>query len=63
MGVLRRWGLYKWLVMPMGLKNVPAIHQHHVTAALRSLISKICHVYLDDIIIWSDTIDEHERNI
>jgi len=27
-------GLYEWLVMPMGLKNAPAIHQQCVTAAL-----------------------------
>jgi hypothetical protein len=56
-------GLYEWLVMPMGLKNAPAIHQQHVTAALRLLISKICHIYLDDIVIWSNSVDEHERNV
>ena len=31
--------------------------------ALRHLIGKICHVYLDDIIIWSQTVEEHIRNI
>ena len=57
------FGLYEWLVMPMGLKNAPAIHQQRVTKALGSLIGKICHIYLDDIIIWSNSIEEHERNI
>lgn len=30
---------------------------------LRYLIGKICHVYLDDIIIWSQMMAEHEQNI
>jgi hypothetical protein len=34
-----------------------------MTAALRHLIGKICHVYLDDIIIWSQTLEEHEANV
>ena len=33
-------GLYKWLVMPMGLQNSPAIHQRRVTAALWKYIRK-----------------------
>ena len=49
--------------MPMGLHNSPAIHQRQVTSALRALIGRICHVYLDDIIIWSDSLEEHERNV
>jgi len=56
-------GLYEWLIMPMGLKNVPAIHQRHITLALRQYIGKICHIYLDDIVIWSDSIEQHEQNV
>ena len=33
-----------------------------MTDALRELISKICHVYLDYVIIWSQTLEEHEHN-
>ena len=57
------WGLYEWVVMPMGIKNAPAIHQRRVTAALRPFIGRICHVYLDDIVIWSKTIDTHVQNV
>jgi hypothetical protein len=57
------WGTYEWTVMPMGVHNAPAFHQHHMVTALHHLIGKICHVYLDDIIIWSQTLDEHERNV
>jgi hypothetical protein len=57
------WGLYEWTVMPMGGCNAPSTHQRRMTDALRELIGQICHVYLDDIIIWSQTIEEHEKNV
>lgn len=31
--------------------------------ALRPFIGTICHVYLDDIIIWSQNLEEHRRNV
>jgi len=34
-----------------------------MTQALLPLIGKICHVYMDDIIIWSNIVEEHEENI
>jgi hypothetical protein len=51
------FGLFKWMVMPMGLRNALAIHQHCVTSVLHPYIGKICHIYLDNIIVWSDLID------
>ena len=57
------WGLYEWTVMPMGGCNAPSTHQRQMTDALRHLIGKICHVYLDNIIIWSQTVEEHEQNV
>jgi len=57
------WGLYEWKVMPMGGCNAPSTHQRRMTDALRHLIGKICHVYLDDIIIWSQTVEEHKKNV
>src|ERR1700678_1828104 len=39
--------------MPMGLRNAPSIHQRRVTHALWDLLGHICHIYLDDIIVWS----------
>ena len=56
-------GAFEWLVMPMGFRNAPAIHQRRVAMALQKHIGKICHVYLDDIIIWSQTAEEHIRNV
>ena len=57
------FGLYEWTAMPQGLKNVPPIHQCQMNAALRPLIGKICHIYIDDIIIWSDMVAEHVKHI
>ena len=53
------WGLYEWVVMPMGIKNTPAIHQHRITLVLCPHIGRICHVYMDDITIWSQNLDKH----
>lgn len=57
------FGLFEWTVMPMGCRNAPATHQRRMFSALRPFIGKICHVYLDDIIIWSQTLQEHIRNV
>ena len=57
------WGLYEWVVMPMGIKNAPAIHQRRLSVTLREHIGKICHVYVDDIAIWSKSIEEHHVNV
>jgi len=55
--------LWEWVVMHMGLQNSPVTHQRHVMMALRDLIGQICHVYLNDIIIWSQSLEEHEQNV
>ena len=31
--------------------------------ALRGLIGKICFVYLDDIVVYGSTVEEHNRNL
>lgn len=57
------FGLYEWTVMPQGCRNAPATHQRRMYNALRPYIGSICHVYLDDIIIWSNSIEEHRKNV
>lgn len=57
-------GTFKWLVMPMDFKNAPpSTHQQRMNNALRGLIGRICHCYLNDIIIWSQMIEEHKKNV
>ena len=56
-------GIYEWTVMPMGCKNAPATHQRCMENALRLLIGKIYHVYLDDIVIPFDSIEQHQKSL
>lgn len=56
------WGLFEWLVMPQGLCNAPATHQARVNEALCHLIGVCCEVFVDDIIIYSNSLEEHETN-
>ena len=63
MATLTLLSFWEWMVMPMGLRNSPATHQRHITMALKDLIGHICHIYLDNIIIWSKTLAEHKQNV
>ena len=56
-------GLYEFSVLPFGLTNAPASFQRLMQHILRGLSWKICLLYLDDIIIYSKTFDEHIQHI
>jgi hypothetical protein len=56
-------GLYERLVMPQGLQNAPPVHQQRVTATLQPFLGVFAHIYLDDIIIWSNSLEEHTKQI
>src|ERR1700733_10272478 len=60
---LTPFGLWEWVVMSMGMRNSPVTHQQVTLALPHELMGKICHVYLDDIIIWSSSLEEHKRNV
>lgn len=49
--------------MPFGLKNAPAIFQRCVNNILHEYIGKFAYVYIDDVLIFSDTAEEHMRHI
>ena len=56
-------GLYQWGYMPMGLTNSPATFQRMMELVLRGLPCQICMVFLDDILIYSNTFEAHLSNL
>ena len=52
---------YEFLVIPFGLTNAPATFQAYINKALRGLVDRFCIVYLDDILIFSKTKEEHDQ--
>ena len=52
-------GFFEFRQMPFGLCNAPATFQRLMEECLGELIYSICVVYLDDIIIFAETEEEH----
>lgn len=48
-------GVYQWKRMPFGLVNAPASFQALMTQVLRGLNWKTCLVYVDDILVFSNS--------
>ena len=52
-------GLFEFLRMPYGLSTAPATFSRAVGIILSGLTYDICLCYFDDVIIFSDTIEQH----
>jgi hypothetical protein len=50
---------YRFISMPQGLKTSPAAMQNAVNLMFKDFLNKGINIYLDDIIVYSQTLDEH----
>ena len=55
-------GLYEYVVMPLGLTKVPATFQCIMNQTFQDLLYKCVTVYLDDILVFSDSVEQHLAN-
>uniref|UniRef100_A0A0W0FNC7 Reverse transcriptase domain-containing protein n=1 Tax=Moniliophthora roreri TaxID=221103 RepID=A0A0W0FNC7_MONRR len=56
-------GLFEHLIVPYGLTNAPAAWQSFIQDVLRDILGLVCVVYLDDILIFSKTQEEHDQHV
>jgi len=58
-----RYGLYEYCVIPFGLNDAPASFQRWMNEILREYLNIFCVAYLDDILIFSQNLEDHRMDV
>ena len=56
-------GMFEFVRVPFGLGNAPSHYQRIMTKALGKFIGKFVHVFLDDVVVYSKTQEEHLEHL
>ena len=58
-----RYGQFEYMVMPFGLYNAPSTFQSYINKALQDILDDFCAAYLDDVLIYSETLEQHHLHV
>lgn len=58
-----RYGTFNFLVMPFGLTNAPATFQRNMNNIFQDLLDTYIIVYLDDLLVFSQDIEQHKQHL
>jgi hypothetical protein len=56
-------GMMEWVAMPFGMRNAPATFQRMINDILRDFLYKFDTIYLDDVSVFSRTMEEHLKHL
>jgi hypothetical protein len=58
-----RYGQYEFMVVSFGLTNAPAYFMNMMNKVFMEELDKFVVVFIDDILIYSETAEEHEKHL
>ena len=58
-----RYGHYEYMVMPFGVINAPAVFMDYINWIFKPFLDKFVVFFIDDILIYSRTQEEHAKDL
>jgi hypothetical protein len=63
MAFMMRYGIYEYLVMSFGLANAPAHFMYLMNSVFMPELDQFVVVFIDDILVYSKSMEEHEEHL